>query len=63
MLLQSRFLGLLNLAAVDGQLDNSGEFYDGPLFGPDECSCNTVMYSMVEACQLCQFDNGEGPQA
>lgn len=50
-------------AAVDGQLDDPGEFYDGPLFGPDECSCNTVMYSMVEACQLCQFDSGGGPEA
>ncbi|KAM5532628.1 hypothetical protein V8D89_013672 [Ganoderma adspersum] len=50
-------------AAVDEPLDDSGEYYDGPLFGPDNCSCNTVMYSVVEACQLCQFDVGGGPQA
>ncbi len=51
------------LAAIDIPLDDPGEFYDGPFFGPDQCSCNTVMYSMVEACQLCQFDIGGGPQA
>ncbi|PIL36659.1 hypothetical protein GSI_00348 [Ganoderma sinense ZZ0214-1] len=49
-------------AAVDEPLDDPSQFYDGPLFGADNCSCNTVMYSIVEACQLCQFDTGEEPQ-
>ncbi|KAI1782340.1 hypothetical protein LXA43DRAFT_1068915 [Ganoderma leucocontextum] len=43
-------------------LDDPGQFYDEHLFEPDEHSCNTVMYSVIEGCQLCQFNSGGGPQ-
>ena len=29
-------------------------FYTGPE-GQNDCLCNTVVYSLLEACQLCQF--------
>ena len=42
------------LAAELPPLDNSGMFYTGPE-GQNDCLCNTVVYSLLEACQLCQF--------
>ncbi|KAI0721991.1 hypothetical protein C8T65DRAFT_629903 [Cerioporus squamosus] len=35
-------------------LNNSGSFYTGP-GGQSDCLCNTVFYSVIEACQLCQY--------
>ncbi|KAI1793031.1 hypothetical protein LXA43DRAFT_1093297 [Ganoderma leucocontextum] len=61
--LLGRRVPLDSTATVNIPLDDPGQFYDEPLFEPDERSCNTVMYSVVEACQLCQFNSGGGPQA
>ena len=37
----------LHLAALDEPLQVPEQFYDGPIRGADNCSCNTVVYSIV----------------
>ncbi|RDX53004.1 hypothetical protein OH76DRAFT_61730 [Lentinus brumalis] len=41
-------------AVLQGLLD-SGDYYKGPS-GQSPCVCNTVMYSLIAGCQLCQYD-------
>ncbi len=44
----------LTPAVLQGLLD-SGDYYKGPS-GQSPCVCNTVMYSLIAGCQLCQYD-------
>ena len=47
-------------AAYLPRLPDSTHFYLGPP-RQEECRCNTVAYSMVQACQQCQF-NASNPE-
>ncbi|KAI0723524.1 hypothetical protein C8Q76DRAFT_398807 [Earliella scabrosa] len=38
------------------KLDAPTSFYLGPQ-AQDDCRCNTVAYSLIEACQMCQFNS------
>lgn len=40
--------------AVVDQVPSSDQFYLGPQ-EPSDCACNTVMYSLLTACERCQF--------
>ncbi len=46
---------LEHTSAVLQGLVNSGAYYQGPI-AQSPCLCNTVMYSLTEACQLCQYN-------